>query len=918
MVGPGAARVVSGPAHGPECPRSVTSAPKPCPEAPGLPGRMEHGRECPRGTIQVAEPFARGNRPGARPLLGELEQQIVVLFGWNRPSVLSVTGDQGDSLGPEVFFDRRQVGGREHRAADAFAVAVEIGRDRAGARRRQELEDGVADLELGPDADGLGAFHPADDRRAGHDAQPLDRSVKVVDGHADPSKPVEVERVVFTPVRAGVQGATALGTQDRVPISVPQLPADAEARSGMGQEEPSDVVDDADIEVGAGLAGRFDVGHLVFDPDVVVAEAVQQPSLAPFAPPPRGEELEDHITDGDETGVGLVGLVGLPGDRQVELCIKKGAEVLDRVVVPVDDDVQMVDLGQLPLAHGGASSQMWPSRAGLPTSPCTGHRIGPPTSSGIRLGMPSEPRLSPLPEAEWDERQRAVLEPLLIGPTRNIYTTLVRAPELAERMTTLGRTLRAEGMSVRHRETLILRTGANCGSEYEFAEHRRLALQGGMTSQDIERIQEGPDAGGLGPLRADPLSPGRRVAHDQPDHRLDVGQPAGCIRRAADHPGRPLGGLLPPGLLRAQRPACAPRGGRGGFRPPSLTLGRSGAAPAGPAERALWTGTLSFGGASPVPDSVPAMDSTKVPLGVKSDPFDKFARSRQRDRLRPCQQRREPVVSERRSGAPPLRGRHRLDGLHEPPPLPPEATEGVRGGVHGEHDLYIKKPVVPGSWLHTVGERSGIVCSSAGMNVFAKLVTTDDDGDVVLEQYWSSLMRGIPSGGDQGTPPAEHNFPEASREHLVGSVSLPTTRDQTFRYAGASGDRAPMHVDDEVACSLGFPGKFNQGLCTLAVTSRGLIELAAGGDPRRVRRVAVRFSSPVFPGNSIDLSVYDAGPVAAGHAFSFEASSEGQVTLRHGLVEVAPDRSMAPGNTGRSGHTMRVCQTKETPCLSSA
>jgi len=110
--------------------------------------------------------------------------------------------------------------------------------------------------------------------------------------------------------------------------------------------------------------------------------------------------------------------------------------------------------------------------------------------------MPDKPRLSPLPEAEWDERQRAVLEPLLVGPTRNIYTTLVRAPELAERMTTLGRTLRGEGLSVRHRETLILRTGWNCGSEYEFAQHRRIALQGGMTSQDVERLQEGPEAPG--------------------------------------------------------------------------------------------------------------------------------------------------------------------------------------------------------------------------------------------------------------------------------------------------------------------------------------------------------------------------------------------------------------------------------------
>jgi alkylhydroperoxidase family enzyme len=110
--------------------------------------------------------------------------------------------------------------------------------------------------------------------------------------------------------------------------------------------------------------------------------------------------------------------------------------------------------------------------------------------------MDGEPRLTPLPERSWDDHQRAVLEPLLVGPTRNIYTTLVRAPALAERMTALGRALRDETIPVRHRETLILRTGWNCRSEYEFAQHRRIASEAGMTEVDIERIQEGPSAAG--------------------------------------------------------------------------------------------------------------------------------------------------------------------------------------------------------------------------------------------------------------------------------------------------------------------------------------------------------------------------------------------------------------------------------------
>ncbi len=108
----------------------------------------------------------------------------------------------------------------------------------------------------------------------------------------------------------------------------------------------------------------------------------------------------------------------------------------------------------------------------------------------------STPRIAPLPEAEWSEEQRAVLDTLLRGPTVNIYTTLVRHPDLADKMTTLGRALRSDSIPLRHRETLILRTGWNCRSRYQFAQHRRVALTGGMSEADVERIIAGPDADG--------------------------------------------------------------------------------------------------------------------------------------------------------------------------------------------------------------------------------------------------------------------------------------------------------------------------------------------------------------------------------------------------------------------------------------
>ena len=107
-----------------------------------------------------------------------------------------------------------------------------------------------------------------------------------------------------------------------------------------------------------------------------------------------------------------------------------------------------------------------------------------------------------LPEADRSARQQEVVDDLVQGPTVNIYATVVRHPELAAAMVNLGRTLRAGGIPGRHREILILRSGWNCGSAYELAQHYRVATEIGMTDEDMERIRLGPDADGWDPFEA--------------------------------------------------------------------------------------------------------------------------------------------------------------------------------------------------------------------------------------------------------------------------------------------------------------------------------------------------------------------------------------------------------------------------------
>jgi acyl dehydratase len=73
----------------------------------------------------------------------------------------------------------------------------------------------------------------------------------------------------------------------------------------------------------------------------------------------------------------------------------------------------------------------------------------------------------------------------------------------------------------------------------------------------------------------------------------------------------------------------------------------------------------------------------------------------------------------------------------------------------------------------------------------------------------------------------------------------------------------------------------------MAMTSQAVIKSVAGGDPARLKRLAVRFSKPVFPGNDVVTTIYDAGMRDGRHVYAFEATSNGDTVIKDGIAEVA-------------------------------
>lgn len=122
----------------------------------------------------------------------------------------------------------------------------------------------------------------------------------------------------------------------------------------------------------------------------------------------------------------------------------------------------------------------------------------------------SAPRIEPVDLGRLDTDQRAALDPFLAtdggkvggGKILNIFRTLAHAPKALTAFLAWGNYIlsKRNALTPRDRELIILRTGYNCRSGYEWTQHKRIGLDCGLTEEEIAQIKAGPDADGWSDL----------------------------------------------------------------------------------------------------------------------------------------------------------------------------------------------------------------------------------------------------------------------------------------------------------------------------------------------------------------------------------------------------------------------------------
>lgn len=183
--------------------------------------------------------------------------------------------------------------------------------------------------------------------------------------------------------------------------------------------------------------------------------------------------------------------------------------------------------------------------------------------------------------------------------------------------------------------------------------------------------------------------------------------------------------------------------------------------------------------------------------------------------------------------------------------------------LHGEQNLVLHRPLPPSAEIVAQSRVVEAFDRGEGKGAVLQLETearlAADDAPLFTSTMTIVARADGGFGGSKATPPAPHALPDRSPEHVV---SFRTRTDQALLYR-LNGDRNPLHADPAFAARAGFDRPILHGLCSYGVACRALIKSACEGDSDRIAEFSARFSSPAFPGDTIDTEVWRDGQIAS-------------------------------------------------------
>lgn len=204
--------------------------------------------------------------------------------------------------------------------------------------------------------------------------------------------------------------------------------------------------------------------------------------------------------------------------------------------------------------------------------------------------------------------------------------------------------------------------------------------------------------------------------------------------------------------------------------------------------------------------------------------------------------------------------------------------------VHGDQHLKFYNPINPGDKITYTAKIEDIEDKGSGEVFKVNVISTNQDGDKIVESKWGLFIRGIGSGKrpERRSPKILVSF---DPKNIIFRKTINMPKDITYKYSQASKDMNPIHLDEEVAKRAGLHGIVVHGMCTMAMTSEGIIKSYLNNNSNDLLSLGVRFSAPVFPGDELDI---EASKTSESNKLAFQVvrKSDGVRAIRDGILEI--------------------------------
>jgi acyl dehydratase len=186
----------------------------------------------------------------------------------------------------------------------------------------------------------------------------------------------------------------------------------------------------------------------------------------------------------------------------------------------------------------------------------------------------------------------------------------------------------------------------------------------------------------------------------------------------------------------------------------------------------------------------------------------------------------------------------------------------LRRLLHAGQRLTIDRPLGPEGEVSVTRTITGVHDKRAAALIECEDVVADGDGVLATasSQWWLAGAGGF--GPSPATAAGERRTvtaPAVPARAPNGRCSVQTTTEQAALYR-LSGDLNPVHIDPAFAREAGQPRAILHGLCTMGALGHALYRHAPG---RRLADLSARFAAPVFPGDRLEIAIWDTEPGAA-------------------------------------------------------